>query len=66
MEFTPWIVGLAPLAAVLIPNLCRQLDVLAAEADGFFWAQPAVVEDAEEGNEAWPALLLCADGFERP
>jgi hypothetical protein len=53
------------LAAFLVPDQCWQFDVLAAQADGFFGPQPAVVQDAEEGYEAWPAGLLDAAGFEQ-
>lgn len=65
VEFPPWVVGLPPVVVVLIPEQCWQLNVLTAEADGFFGPQSAVVEDAEERDEAWPAGLLRADGFEQ-
>jgi hypothetical protein len=36
MELSPWIVGLAPLATILIPDKCWRLDILAVKAGRFF------------------------------
>ena len=57
--------GLAPLMTVLFPDKRGKLDILTAEADSFLGPEAAVVEDAEEGDEARAAGSLRADGLQQ-
>ncbi len=61
MELTPVVIRFAIAPCLLIPDERGEFDIAAAQADGFFRAQAAVVKSAEERDQPRTAGLLGAD-----